>query len=331
MESWGKMKKIFRANLYFLIILLLSIFAPEGLHYVYKALGVKDVRIVLTLNHFIIFLVPAIIYTIVTKSKAREVFRLNPIKLKNVGLLVLLGLALQPVVMFLGLLSSMFFTNEIGGFIQSISGTHYLALLLLIAGTPAITEEVTLRGVILSGYDFKNKWVASAMIGIFFGIFHLNAQQFLYAAILGMILAYLVRITNSIFASAIVHFMINGFQVSMLKLSTAIVGNIKVDTNAVKNLSLKDKLASLSSSVVMALIFLAISIIIIKKIQENCREQGIIDSYEKLVSGNEERIIDRTVSIKGNKDNIFNAPFVAIVIIYLIYMNISSIIRLFIK
>ena len=39
--------------------------------------------------------------------------------------------------------------------------------------------------------------------GLLFGIMHLDAQQFLYATILGFVLALVVRITNTIFASAI--------------------------------------------------------------------------------------------------------------------------------
>ena len=83
---------------------------------------------------------------------------------------------------------------------------------------PAITEEITIRGIVLSGYDNKNIYVACIASGLLFGIMHLDPQQFLYATVLGFILALVVRITNSIFASAIIHFIINGTSITMQKI-----------------------------------------------------------------------------------------------------------------
>ena len=53
------MGKIFRANMYFLIILLMEIFGPMILFPIYKVIGLNDTRIILFLNHVIIFLLPA--------------------------------------------------------------------------------------------------------------------------------------------------------------------------------------------------------------------------------------------------------------------------------
>ena len=90
---------------------------------------------------------------------------------------------------FFGLISGFFFENNVGNLITSISGTPYLILMGIIAFMPAITEEITLRGIVLSGYDDKNRLKSALVIGLFFGIFHLDANQFLYATVLGFILA----------------------------------------------------------------------------------------------------------------------------------------------
>ncbi|MDZ5001535.1 CPBP family intramembrane metalloprotease, partial [Clostridium perfringens] len=127
-----------------------------------------------------------------------------------------------PIMTFFSVISTFFFNNEIGAFISQITSTPYIFLLSLVALLPTITEEITIRGIVLSGYENKNKYIASAVTGLFFGLLHLNAQQFLYAAVLGFILALLVRITNSIFSSMIIHFIVNGTSVTIAKLSSYI-------------------------------------------------------------------------------------------------------------
>ena len=42
---------------------------------------------------------------------------------------------------------------------------------------PAITEEITIRGVVLAGYDDENIFVSAVVTGLFFGIMHLDGQR----------------------------------------------------------------------------------------------------------------------------------------------------------
>lgn len=201
------MKKVTRANVYFIIILVLELFMPSVLYIGYKKFGLTDIRIQLFLNHTILFLVPAMIYIIVTKSSIKETFRLNKLYLKDALMIILLAFICQPIMSFFSVLTGLFFNNNVGEMVTSMTqNTPYIVLLLLVAVMPAITEEVTMRGVVLSGYDKKPTFLAALITGIMFGIFHLDFQQLLYAAVLGFILAYVVRITNSIFASMLMHF-----------------------------------------------------------------------------------------------------------------------------
>jgi len=50
------------------------------------------------------------------------------------------------------------------------------------------------------------------MNGLFFGIIHLNPQQFSYAFVLGVIFAYMVYYTRSIWAGILPHFIFNASQ-----------------------------------------------------------------------------------------------------------------------
>ncbi|MFL7797695.1 CPBP family intramembrane metalloprotease [Clostridium chauvoei] len=274
------MKKVYKANLYFLIILLLEIFMPKILLPIYDILGVTDLRIALTMNHIIFFLIPAVIYIIVTKSSVKETLKLNKLYLKDALLVILLAFLCQPIMSFFSIVTSFFFNNNIGAFITQINSTPYLIMLSLVALLPAITEEVTIRGIVLSGYVHKNKYLAAMITGLFFGILHLDPQQFLYATVLGFILALVVRITNSIFAASIIHFIINGTSVTMSKLINTIPQSTEI-MNGTMDLSLRslpfnDKLIMFVVYGVIAIIFSTFVYLILKKLEELNINRGIL-------------------------------------------------------
>ena len=310
------MKKVFKANLYFFIILLLEIFLPYFLNPIYRLLGIYDRRILLLLSHIIIFLIPAIIYVIVTKASVKDTFKLNKLYLKDIVLIVLLGFVCQPIMTFFSLVTSFFFDNEIGVFMIEIISTPYILLLMLVALLPAITEEVTIRGVILSGYDNVNKYKAALVTGLFFGMLHLDPQQFLYATVLGFILALVVRSTNSIFSATIIHFLINGTSITIQKLISIIPANNNFMEEAtevsLRLLPLGEKLMVFVLYGAIAIVFAVFVYIIIRKLEENNIKRGVILLDEHKVN-REERII--------------NTPFIGCVVIYIIFMGVSIILK----
>ncbi|HPO14010.1 MAG TPA: ABC transporter permease subunit/CPBP intramembrane protease [Candidatus Hydrogenedentes bacterium] len=89
--------------------------------------------------------------------------------------------------------------------------TGLLVLLLAAAISPAICEEALFRGAVLSGLRQRLKpWPAILLTGALFGIFHISIHRLVPTAILGVLLAYLVVRSGSIFISMIVHALING-------------------------------------------------------------------------------------------------------------------------
>ena len=297
------MKKIKEANIYFLIILLLQLFLP--VYVLFKVLNITDIRIMLTLNHIIVFIIPAIIYLLITRQSPKKVLRLNKLYVKD--LLIIIGLAFvcQPIMTFFSLISQFFFENEIGNFVGEIVNTPYWILLLLVAVLPAITEEITVRGVVLSGYDNKNTYVACIASGLIFGIMHLDPQQFLYATVLGFILALVVRITNSIFAASIMHFIINGTSITIQKVISLLP--VELDTEmSLKAISLSEKLTLTFQYACIAILFSYLAYLLIKKLRKNNISRGII---------NEE------VFYRGDStERVFNIYFIFIIVIYLLVM-----------
>ena len=154
------------------------------------------------------------------------------------------------MVTLLSLISQLVFPNNVATVITAIIDTPYLLFLLLFAVMPAITEEITIRGVVLAGYDDENIYVSAVVTGLFFGIMHLDGQQFLYAVALGIILALVVRITKSIFSSMIIHFIINGTSVTMSKLTDLLPAS-KEELQVASEITLTD----LPNSVILGAIF----------------------------------------------------------------------------
>ena len=305
------MRKILKVNYYFFIIMVLSVFAPFFLNRIYISMNITDSRLVLLFNHLLIFLVPAIIYILVTKASFKDTLKLNKLQWKDVIILIILGFVVQPVMNFFSVISSLFFTNDVGEYIVSISSTPYFLLLGLVAVLPSITEEVTLRGVVLSGYEAKNKYVAALVTGLFFGIFHLNAQQFLYAVLMGFILALVVRITNSIFASMIIHFIVNGTSVSLVKLLDVLSEGMNIaqetTTTSILDMNIYVIITLITIWLIIALAFGVLVWLCIYYLERNNRKR-----VDKLQENN--------LEVNSKSERIINIPFILTILLYIVCM-----------
>ena len=310
------MRKSKEVNIYFLVILLLGIFAGYPLAYLFKFLNITDYRVMLFITHMTLFILPAIIYFIISKKNIKDTLKLNKLHLKDALLLILLAFLCQPMVTFFSLITQLIFPNNVATVIESIIDTPYILFLLLFAVMPAITEEITIRGIILSGYEDENMYSSAIITGLFFGIMHLDGQQFLYAMVLGIILALVVRITKSIFSSMLIHFVINGTSVTLSKLMSLIPAS-EEEINVANEVAFN----SLPSLVIFETILFYGMLAIIFSI-------AIYYTFKKLISLNINRKIITREEVKLKKNfaksfkNLANIPVLSIIGIYLIYMAI---------
>lgn len=94
---------------------------------------------------------------------------------------------------------------------KMLQGTNFWLLLLLIAVTPAICEELAFRGFVLSGLrhlgNNRRAIVCSALI---FGVAHGILQQSLIASLVGVVLGYIAIQGGSILPCMVFHFCHNG-------------------------------------------------------------------------------------------------------------------------
>lgn len=292
------MGKVFKGNLFFLIVLLWMMIGVFPLVLIIKQLQISDLGLLL-IQHVLLIILPGIIYIIKSKDSVRNILRLNKLNLKQIGLIIAIALLSQPIMTFFSLITSFFFTNDVSEAIYTMSDKPYILLLSIVAILPAISEELILRGIVLKNYEKKNKYIAALMTGIMFGMFHLNNQQFLYATVMGIILSLVVIITNSIYASMIIHFIINGISVTMMKLST-LFSSVEVDTTTV---TVEDNIIS----TIIIFIIAFICFILVRKLFNKLKVES---NYKEL--DKEEEYNERCINI----------PFIGSVIIFLIYMII---------
>ena len=160
------------------------------------------------------------------KGKRNQFLRLQTSK--NVwqvtGIAVLLTVAVFPTVTFLGWLNSFVpapaFMAEmqesmmelITKFLQS---ENALILGILHIGiVPAICEEVMYRGYVQRSLEKSSGiWAAIIISGIMFGAYHLQVTNILPLSFLGIMLAYLTYISDSLIPAIVAHFVNNGGQV----------------------------------------------------------------------------------------------------------------------
>lgn len=308
-------RKSIKANTFALLLILFQVVGGGVVSSLLKPVIVSlggGLGALLVSAQIILLIMPVIIYFLITKENVKEVLRLNKPYLSEIGFCIIIGVLAQVVAIFcLNLSSFIFEKNEVEQVVDVLKNNSYISFISIIALTPAICEELVVRGVILHNYNNKSIWKACAMSGVIFGMLHLTGSQFLYATLLGMLLAYLVRVTNSIFTSMTVHFVFNGFNATM----AYIISKFQVMSKALEEaasaketLTLAKRLQGLGVTFVLALVATSIIITIVISIK-NKRERLKVNEF-------------RVEEIE-EKDNMINIPFIILVIFYLFYMWIN--------
>lgn len=280
------MKKVLKVNIFFLVLILLQVKGGYLLIPIRNLIKTNTGLLLLT-TQIVFLIIPIVIYMLITKQSIRRTFRFNKINLTSVILLVVIGLFFIPLASFLSYLTSFFYYNNVQDVFNKLKSLPIVVMIAIVALTPACCEELTMRGVVLSGYDDVKLWKAALINGFLFAVLHLNPPQFLYAFVLGIILACVVRITNSIFASMIIHFTFNGVNTLMswaiLKGASAAAKKSQQSMN--NNMSMK--LVSLASLFILALIAVAVIIGLMKELIKESK-RGAYNNIPINSTGNTE-------------------------------------------
>lgn len=159
---------------------------------------------------FLVFIPMLVIYVKSEKASIKDCFSIRPLNLKNALLCLGIAYCSLPFISMIVVLTSHIQPNLAEESMHELKDSSFLSMLFIIAVQPAFFEEMLFRGAALHGYRSLGTKKALLMSALMFAMLHMNLQQALYAFLLGMIFAFLVQRTGSIFASMLPHFFING-------------------------------------------------------------------------------------------------------------------------
>lgn len=158
----------------------------------------------------LILLALAIGAALLTKQNLKEVFPIHlPQGRQILGTLIMwVGNYLLVMVVSSLLLviapEQMTATSE--GLNSVISSKGLLLGILIVSLSPAICEEAVHRGFILHTFkNVKHEWITVLVMGIIFGVFHLDPVRFLPTAVLGAALSFIMVKTGNMVLPALFH------------------------------------------------------------------------------------------------------------------------------
>lgn len=196
-----------RLNLMFLILVIVYL----GGSYLYSTLlsGIEhSVYLDIAVSQLLVLL-PAIGYMKLNHRSFQKHVWHRPLK-GSAGLCLIGCMILSmPLLAFLNFVSSLMVGNAAQELAASVEGGPFLLNVLFLALIPACVEELVFRGLLFQGYRRHGLWKAMFLSGLFFGLLHLNFNQFSYGFVLGMVSALLMEVTGSVYAPMLLHFLIN--------------------------------------------------------------------------------------------------------------------------
>lgn len=298
------MKKVFSSNLFFFILIILQLASTVVIGPIMKITH-APAYLSIPLAEFLAILLPSIIYIIFKKKSFKETLRLKPIGFASILVVILIGVLIYPVAIFIGGLSQILFHNFLADAVQGMSSIPLWIDLLVLALTPAICEEIAMRGVIFSGYKEVNIHKAALMNGFLFGILHMNLQQFFYAFVIGVVFAYIVYVTDSIFSSMLCHFTCNGTSFTILYFAQ---GSLKKTTAAASNQIAVPEILTLF---IISIICTALIILLIKALKALNKNKSLDSEAVYKDDANAGKLISL-----HHEEKLFNWPVYASFIIF---------------
>ena len=164
--------------------------------------------------YLLIFLLPTLIYVKRRKCKLREMLRLHPIKLKYVPFTIVISVAICLICGVLNILGYMMFSSlaatDQPTAMFDFSTQNPLMLVLTMVILPAVTEELLIRGAVLSEYEQYGTARAVLLSSLIFALFHANPMHFVSLLVAGVCYGLLTLLFDSVWPALIAHLFNNG-------------------------------------------------------------------------------------------------------------------------
>ncbi|MCL2499539.1 MAG: CPBP family intramembrane metalloprotease [Defluviitaleaceae bacterium] len=173
----------------------------------------------LILLQMLALLLPLFIWLAVKRERFRDHIPNKKLGITNTAYIITISFFLLPFMSLISALSTFLAPNAAADALGQMQPYSVWALLLAVAVTPAVVEEIVFRGYIQSQYTGWAFWKVALLNGFMFGLIHMNIQQFFYAFAMGVVMAYFVYHTRSIRAGILSHFFLNAINIVMFRLA----------------------------------------------------------------------------------------------------------------
>ena len=157
----------------------------------------------------------SILFTWISGRDICHTFRLHRIHIGSVFLVIVMSLTIRPVAGLFSQIGVIFFHDITTSSISRLISAGLLPCMITMALLPGIVEEMIFRGIVYSGMRKANPIKGILLSALFFGLAHMNFQQFCYAFFLGIVFGLVVEATDSIFSTMLMHMCFNGFSVGI--------------------------------------------------------------------------------------------------------------------
>jgi membrane protease YdiL (CAAX protease family) len=177
-----------------------------------------DFKYGILITEFLLIALPTIIFVKLKGVSVKTELRLNRNNIVDAALVVVIFMSGYWVAVFINMIGQIAL-SLLGELITpqipfAESGGEYFILLLVIAGSAGVCEEILCRGYLMRAYEGLGMWPGIITSAVLFSLLHLNIQNTLAPLFLGLLLGFVVYKTDSIFAGMLGHFTNNAVSVT---------------------------------------------------------------------------------------------------------------------
>lgn len=272
-------------NIFFIMFLLTYV----GLSTVVGMLLPEDVPywLMMCISEMVI-ISPIIMIILANKLRLKNFMLMNSVGTGDVLLAYVGAYCLLPLIYLINFCSSFFTKNYVNDMMADINAYPLWAQLVLMAVLPAVVEEFIFRGFFYGHYRKKHIVGAAILSGLFFGIAHMNLNQFAYAFVIGVAFCLLYEASGNILIPVTAHFAINANSVFLMQLLNMADENVVeeaavVAANASGMQEQTYVYITIAVLIFMSLVFTTIFVGIVEKIaKRNDRTQYfVLDKKDK--------------------------------------------------
>lgn len=205
-----------KVNWMYIVIFVMYYAINYGVIYYITHIGMIGL-VPLSMVSELIFIIPAALFVLATRTRPRELFKFRRIKISTALMTVLFTFLCMPLVSVVNLASQFFVENAVEASSDIFMMMPFAATFFIIAIYAPVCEELVFRGVTYESLrKDMNVFQAMCLSAVFFGLAHMNFNQAAYALLLGLILVMLREAAGSLWATILMHFVFNGWNVLLM-------------------------------------------------------------------------------------------------------------------